>query len=60
MNCRGLAINYTGNSRQFVFNITHALTHSYVNAFSYHLHRALEEAAEGFAFEQAVSVDGEK
>ena len=59
MNCHELSINYMGNSRQFVFNITHALTHSHVNAFSYHLHRALEELAEGFAFQQAVGQEGQ-
>lgn len=59
MDCRGLAINFMGNPRQFVFNITHALTHSHVNAFSYHLHRALEELAEGFAFKQAVGQEGQ-
>lgn len=29
--------------------------HSRINAFSYHLHRAFEELAQGFAFQQAVA-----
>jgi len=74
MNCHELSINYMAYSWQFVFNITLAFcldsketrpateveqTHSHVNTFSYHLYRAFEELAEGFAFQQAVGEEGQ-